>query len=103
MSDQNSDDNSDSEDSQGSHKSVETDVSMDTKNKRLQEKIDSLTAQIKNQQKKKDRSNSVDRRSSKTTTNNVHNVSVSLAKKPKLFDVNNNKNINEVKLLTRPP
>ena len=85
---------SDSENSQSSHQSVETTVSTEEQNRRLKEQVAALTAALK---KKKDVDRKESRRKSSTTPK-VANVSLSLAQKPKVFEVNSNKNISESKL-----
>ncbi len=89
----NNSEHSDSENSQSSHQSVETTVSTEEQNRRLKEQVQALTAALK----KKDVDRKEIRRKSSTTPK-VANVSLSLAQKPKLFEVNSNKNISESKL-----
>ena len=89
----NNSDHSDSENSRSSHQSVETDVSTEEQNRRLKEQVQALTAALK----KKDSDQKASRRAS-TTNSKVTSVSLSLAQKPKVFEVNSNKNISELKL-----
>ena len=91
----NNSEHSDSDDSHSSHESVETDVSMGEQIRRLREQNKALTAELK--QNKTDADRKANRRAN-TTNSKVTSVSLSLAQKPKVFEVNSNKNISEVKL-----
>ena len=87
---------SDSDISQSSHSSSEeTLVSPEEENRRLKEQVQALTAALK--KKKKGADEKVNRRNSSTTPK-VTSVSLSLAQKPKVFEVNSNKNLSELKL-----
>ena len=90
----NNSDHSDSDDSHSSHESVETDVSIGEQNRRLREQNKALTAELK---QKTDADRKANRRANMTNSK-VTSVSLSLAQKPKVFEVNSNKNISEVKL-----
>ena len=89
----NNSEQSDSESSRSSQQSVETTVSTEEQNRRLKEQVQALTAALK----KKDAEQKAVRRSS-STNSKVTSVSLSLAQKPKVFEVNSNKNISESKL-----
>ena len=90
----NDSDHSDSDNSRSSHSSSEeTLVSPEEQNRRLREQVEALSAKLK----KKNADEKDSRRKSSTTTK-VANVSLSLAQKPKVFEVNSNKNISESKL-----
>jgi len=90
----NDSDHSDSDNSRSSHSSSEeTLVSPEEQNRRLREQVEALSAKLK----KKNADEKDSRRKSSTTTK-VANVSLSLAQKPKVFEVNSNKHISESKL-----
>jgi hypothetical protein len=89
----NNSEHSDSDESRSSHESVETLVSTEEQNRRLREQVDALTAELKKKRKGDEKASH--RKSS--TTPKVANVSLSLAQKPKVFEVNSNKNLSELK------
>jgi 50S ribosomal subunit-associated GTPase HflX len=80
----NNSEHSDSDESRSSHESVETLVSTEEQNRRLKEQVQALTAELKKRKKDADEKDS-SRKSS--TTTKVANVSLSLAQKPKVFEV----------------
>ena len=93
----NNSDHSDSENSQSSQSSsTETLVDAEEQNRRLREQVQALTAALK--KKKKDADEKADRRKSSTTPKVTTSVSLSLAQKPKVFELNSNKNLSESKL-----
>jgi hypothetical protein len=92
MSSHSDDSSSDSDHSDNS--TASTDVSVNTKNERLQEKINTLTHELK---KAKAKTRTDSSKGAHTSAPGV-NLSLSLAKKPSVFDVNSNRNISELKL-----
>jgi 50S ribosomal subunit-associated GTPase HflX len=92
----NNSEHSDSDESRSSHESVETLVSTEEQNRRLREQVEALTAELKKKRKKHADEKASHRKSS--TTPKVPSVSLSLAQKPKVFEVNSNKNLSEIKL-----
>ena len=92
----NNSDHSDSDISRSSHESDETQVlDPDEQNRRLKEQVAALTAELKKRKKHADEK-AIRRKSS--TTPKVPSVSLSLAQKPKVFEVNSNRHLSELKL-----
>ena len=93
----NNSDHSDSDDSQSSQSSSEeTIVDPEEQNRRLREQVQALMAALK--KKNKDADEKANRRNSSTTPKVNTSVSLSLAQKPKVFEVHSNKNLSELKL-----
>ena len=92
----NNSDHSDSDNSQSSRSPSEETLVVDTEEqiRRLREQVQALTAAVS---KKKDADEKAARRKSSTTPKVTTSVSLSLAQKPKVFELNSNKNLSESK------